>query len=43
MKVARYRCAFCRAVTEGRPERAPPCAECGRLTTRILEQAEKPK
>jgi hypothetical protein len=38
--VATYRCVFCRAVTEGPPERAPPCSRCGRRTVRILGPVE---
>jgi len=36
VKLARYRCVFCRWVTEGPPERAPPCSRCGRRTVRVL-------
>ena len=45
MKLARNRCAFpdCRKITEGRPERAPPCADCGRLTMRILGAGREAK
>ncbi len=37
--MALYRCPFpgCRQITEGPDRKAPPCARCGRPTTRILE------
>jgi len=37
---ARYRCVFCRHVTEGEARRAPPCGACGRLAVRILGRAK---